>query len=87
MLAAGRVQEAQARIVWRSEPLPNDALAVRGDLDAGLKAALAAAAIGLDAATAQRVMPANYTGWEAARPDSYALIETAGRALGRIGGG
>ena len=87
MLAAGRVGEAQARIVWRSEPLPNDALAVRGDLDPGLKAALAAAATGLDAAAAQRVMPANYTGWEAARPDSYALIETAGRALGRIGGG
>ena len=87
MLAAGRVQESQARIVWRSEPLPNDALAVRGDLDPGLKAALAAAATGLDAAAAQRVMPVNYTGWEAARPDSYALIETAGRALGRIGGG
>lgn len=87
MLAANRVSEAQARIVWRSEPLPNDALAVRSDLDPGLKAALAAAAIGIDAATAQRVMPLNYTGWEAARPDSYALIETAGRALGRIGGG
>ena len=87
MLAAGRVREAQARIVWRSEPLPNDALAVRGDLDPGLKAALAAAATGLDAEAARRVMPVNYTGWEAARPDSYALIETAGRALGRIGGG
>ena len=35
----------------------------------------------------QRLMPANSTGWEAARPDSYALIEAAGRALGRIGGG
>lgn len=87
MLAAGRVGEAQARIVWRSDPLPNDALAVRGDLDSGLKAALTGAAIGLDDATTQRVMPPNYTGWEAARPDSYALIETAGRALGRIGGG
>jgi hypothetical protein len=31
-------------------------------------------------------MPANYTGWVAARPDSYAMIEAAGRALGRIGG-
>ena len=86
MLAAGRMQEAQARIVWRSEPLPNDALAVRGDLDAGMKAALTSAATGLDAATAQRVMPVNYTGWEMARPDSYALIENTGRALGRIGG-
>lgn len=87
ILAARRVGEAQARIVWRSDPLPNDALAVRGDLDSELKAALTGAAIGLDAATTQRVMPPNYTGWEAARPDSYALIETAGRAMGRIGGG
>lgn len=87
MIAAGRIREDQVRIVWRSEPLPNDALAVRADLDPALKSALREAALGIDRAVAARVMPANYTGWIAARPDSYALIEAAGRALGRIGGG
>ncbi|SDD08140.1 phosphate/phosphite/phosphonate ABC transporter substrate-binding protein [Belnapia rosea] len=87
MLAAGRLQEGQVKIVWRSEPLPNDALAVRDGLDPGLKSALREAALGIDAATASQVMPASYTGWVAATPDSYATIEAAGRALGRIGGG
>jgi phosphonate transport system substrate-binding protein len=87
MVAAGRVRENQARVVWRSDPLPNDALAVRGDLDPALKARLQQTALGIDEATAARVMPANYTGWVAAGPDSYAVIEAAGRALGRIGGG
>ncbi len=85
MIAAGRVKAEDVKIVWRSDPLPNDALAVRQDLDPGLKAALLRAALALDGAAAAKVLPANYTGWEAARPDSYAMIEAAGRALGRIG--
>lgn len=87
MIAAGRVQAGQVQVVWRSDPLPNDALAVRADLDPALKAGLRAAALGIDSAAAAQAMPANYTGWVAARPDSYAIIEAAGRALGRIGGG
>jgi len=62
-------------------------LAVRSDLDPGLKAKLREAALGIDAATAAQSMPPNYTGWVGAQPDSYAMIEAAGRALGRIGGG
>ncbi|MBL6079545.1 phosphate/phosphite/phosphonate ABC transporter substrate-binding protein [Belnapia sp. T18] len=87
MIAAGRLREDQVKIVWRSEPLPNDALAVRDRLDPGLKSALREAALGIDAASASRIMPANYTGWVPAQPDSYAMIEAAGRAVGRIGGG
>jgi phosphonate transport system substrate-binding protein len=87
MIAAGRLREDQVKVVWRSDPLPNDALAARDRLDPGLKSALRDAALGIDAASASRIMPANYTGWVPARPDSYAMIEAAGRALGRIGGG
>ncbi|MBR0656812.1 phosphate/phosphite/phosphonate ABC transporter substrate-binding protein [Plastoroseomonas arctica] len=87
MIAANRVREEQVKIVWRSEPLPNDALAVRRELDPALKAVLRDAALTIDPPTAAQVMPTNYTGWNGATPDSYALIEAAGRALGRIGGG
>ena len=87
MIAAGRVTPERVKVVWQSDPLPNDALAVRADLDPALKAKLREAAIGIDAAAATQVMPANYTGWIDAQPDSYARIEAAGRALGRIGGG
>lgn len=84
MLASGRVRADQAQIVWRSAPLPNDALAVRHDLDATTKAALAAAATAITAEQAERVMPAHYTGWVPATAETYAPIEAAGRALGRL---
>ncbi len=84
MIAAGRVREGQVKVVWRSDPLPNDALAVRRDLDAGLKAALAQAVLPIGEADSGRIMPPNYTGWEAATAETYAPIEAAGRALGRL---
>ena len=85
MIAAGRLRADQVQIVWRSDPLPNDALAVRHGLDPATKAALLAAALRIDPATAARVMPANYTGWAPATPETYAGIEAAGRALGKLG--
>ena len=84
MMAAGRVREGQVRVVWRSDPLPNDALAVRRDLDPGLKAAIAQAALSIGEAYALRIMPPNYTGWVPATAETYAPIEAAGRALGRL---
>ena len=84
MIAAGRVQADQVRVVWRSDPLPNDALAVRRGLDPAVKQALLTAALSLDAAAAVRVLPPNYTGWERATPETYAGIEAAGRALGKL---
>ncbi|HEY4044539.1 MAG TPA: phosphate/phosphite/phosphonate ABC transporter substrate-binding protein [Rhodopila sp.] len=85
MIAAGRIKPDQVKIVWKSDPLPNDALAVRKDLDPHLKQLILKTALGIDAAKAAEVMPANYTGWERAEPDTYTSIEDAGRALGRSG--
>lgn len=84
MLASGRVRQEQVQVVWRSAPLPNDALAVRHDLDAATKQAIREAALAITPEMAGRVMPPNYTGWVAAQPDSYAMIQAAGRALGRL---
>ena len=84
MVAAGRVKEEQVKIVWRSDPLPNDALAVRKGLDAETRATIAKVALGIDAASAGAILPPNYTGWIPARPDTYAMIEAAGRALGKL---
>jgi phosphonate transport system substrate-binding protein len=86
MIAAGRVKAEQFHIVWRSDPLPNDALAVRKGLDPATEAALLQAALKVDAAMAAKVMPVNYTGWEPATADTYSGIEAAGRALGKIAG-
>ena len=84
MIAAGRVKAEDVRVVWRSEPLPNDALAVRRDLDPALKARLREAALAITAEQAARIMPPNYTGWALATDATYAGIEAAGRALGRL---
>lgn len=84
MIATGRVRADQAQIIWRSAPLPNDALAVRHDLDAATKAAVAAAALAITPEVARRVMPAHYTGWVPATAETYAPIEAAGRALNRL---
>jgi phosphonate transport system substrate-binding protein len=80
MIAAGRVRADQLRVVWRSDPLPNDALAVRRDLDPATRDALRAAAL----ATTAEHLPPNYTGWVPATAETYAQIEAAGRALGRL---
>lgn len=80
MIAAGRVRPEQVRVVWQSAPLPNDALAARRDLDDATRAALRAAAL----TTGPAVLPPRYTGWIAATPETYAPIEAAGRALGRL---
>jgi phosphonate transport system substrate-binding protein len=80
MIAAGRIRADQVRIVWRSDPLPNDALAVRQDLDSPTRDALRAAAL----ATTAEHLPPDYTGWVPATAGTYAAIEAAGRALGRI---
>lgn len=84
IIASGRVRQDQVQIVWRSEPLPNDALAARTGLDPALRAAILDAALAIDAETARRVLPPSYTGWVAATPETYAPIEAAGRALGRL---
>lgn len=80
MIASGRVRAEEVRVVWRSTPLPNDALAARRDLDAATREALRDAAL----ATGPEVLPPRYTGWVAATPETYAPIEAAGRALGRL---
>jgi len=85
MIAAGRIKADQVKVVWKSEPLPNDALAVRRDLDPALKAAILDAVLKLTPEQAKTILPPNYTGWEKAGPETYELIEKAGRALGKIG--
>ncbi len=86
MIEAGRIKADQVKIVWTSDPLPNDALAVRCDLDPEIKKAILDAALKIDATNAAALLPAHYTGWVAAKPDSYADIEAAGRALHRLQG-
>lgn len=63
MVERGLIKPEQVKIVWTSEPLPNDALAVRKDLDPALVAKISGIVTGLTDEQAKAIMPAHYTGW------------------------
>ena len=84
MIDAGRIDPAATRVVWTSDPLPNDPLAVSQDLPAAQVQAIQEAVLAISRTQAPAVLPKRYTGWVAATHQSYQLIETAGLALGRL---
>jgi phosphonate transport system substrate-binding protein len=84
MIEKGAIPKDGTRVVWTSEPLPNDPLVVRKGFDPALAKRLQDAVVGLAEEQAKRIMPAHYTGWVAASHDSYRMIEAAGIAVGKL---
>ena len=85
MIEAGTISAEDSVIVWTSPDLPNDAIAVRKDLDADLVADLKAAVLAIEHDGAENgLLPKHYTGFVEATPDTYELIITAARDLGKI---
>jgi phosphonate transport system substrate-binding protein len=84
MAERGLVRRDEVRIVWRSEPLPNDPLVVRAGLDPALTARIREIATSITEDEARVIMPPRYTGWVKADHASYAPIEAAGVAVGRL---
>ncbi len=86
MIDAGTIKAEQSKIVWTSPDLPNDAIAVRKDLDPDLKKDLTAAVLAVEHdGKSNGLLPKRYTGFVAAEPDTYSLIIDAARDLGKIG--
>jgi phosphonate transport system substrate-binding protein len=84
MIDAGRLKPDATRVVWSSEPLPNDAIAVARDFPPESAEAARTAMLALDAGQAAALLPKRYTGFVPATHDSYAMIERAGLLLGRL---
>ncbi|MFO1128162.1 MAG: phosphate/phosphite/phosphonate ABC transporter substrate-binding protein [Rhodospirillales bacterium] len=84
MIEKGTIAPDANKIVWTSDPLPNDALAVRGDLDPKLVARIRTAVTAISEDEAKTVMPPHYTGWVEATDATYAPIKDAGIAVGRL---
>ena len=84
MIDSGRIKPGSTQVVWESDALPNDALAVARTLPAEQADAAQRAMLKITKDLAVDVMPKRYTGWVAATHDSYRLIENAGLALGRL---
>lgn len=84
MIERGTVAADATKVVWTSDPLPNDPIVVRKGFDAALIRTLQATLAGIDEASAKTLLPPHYTGFVPASHDSYKLIEDAGIAIGRI---
>src|SRR5271166_2607567 len=71
-------------VVWTSDSLPNDALAVRKGLDKALVEKVQKLVVAIDADQDKSIMPTHYTGWVAATHADYKMIEQAGLAVGAL---
>ena len=84
MIERGLFKADQARIVWTSDPLPNDPLVVRKGLDPAVIKKVQDTLAAINEDQAKTVMPDHYTGWAPATHASYKMIEDAGVAVGKI---
>lgn len=84
MIDSGRIKADSTRVVWTSDPLPNDAIAVSKDLPPEMVAAAQKAMLAITNASAVDLLPKRYTGFVPATHESYRLIENAGLTLGKL---
>lgn len=84
MVAAGRIKPDSNKIVWTSDPLPNDAVALPAHAPIELKSEVQRILTIITDEQAKSLLPDRYTGFVAATHASYAPIERAGLAVGKI---
>ncbi len=82
MVERGLLKREAIKVVWTSDPLPNDALVVRDGYDPALTTKLRKTVLSISDEQARSIMPVHYTGWVAATHSSYKIIEDAGSAIG-----
>jgi len=84
MIENGAIAPTATKIVWTSDDLPNDAIAVRTGLDARLSKNIEAILTAITEEDAKTILPKHYTGFVASSHDRYKIIEDAGFAVGAL---
>jgi len=84
MIASGRIKPEGTQVVWTSDPLPNDAIAVPKTASKEFGAQVQKILTAISVEQAKTLLPARYTGFVPATHASYAAIEKAGVAVGKI---
>lgn len=84
MIEGGKLPKDATKVVWTSDPLPNDAIAVRKGLDPALTKRIQEIVLAITEEDAKKILPNHYTGFVAATHESYKMIEDAGVAVGRL---
>lgn len=81
MIRNGTITEDANKVVWESDPLPNEVVAVRTGMSEEMAATLQNAFATLDE-EARQLLPWPYTGFEPTTHEPYAVLEQMGRDLG-----
>lgn len=88
MIADGLIQAKDSKIIWTSDPLPNDAFAVSeklyGNKEFVRKLQDALVSIGAELKTQPNLLPPRYTGFVRKDNAFYKPIRDAGLATGRL---
>jgi phosphonate transport system substrate-binding protein len=84
MIESGRLDRTATEIVWTSDPLPNDAIAVPKSFDPALAKRIREILVSISESEAKTILPNHYTGFVPATHASYTMIEDAGVLVGRI---
>jgi len=84
MIAGGNVKADSNKIIWTSDPLPNDAIALPADAPSDRSMQIQKILTAITGEQAKSLLPPRYTGFVAATHASYATIEKAGIAVGKI---
>ena len=82
--STGRIDRDELKIVWQSDPLPNDPIVVRGGLPDEIVQSLQDSLISITPEEAETLLPPNYTGFVISDGSNYAPIQTAGESVGQL---
>ena len=81
MIRNGTISETSNKVIWQSEPLPNEVVAVRSGMSEDMASALQAAFVNLSDDIRMQ-LPPPYTGFEPTSHEPYRELEQMGRDLG-----
>ncbi|HEX2701615.1 MAG TPA: phosphate/phosphite/phosphonate ABC transporter substrate-binding protein [Acidimicrobiales bacterium] len=81
MIETGKLKETDTKVVWTSDPLPNDAIGIPKGFDPGFADEIQAKLLSLTPEMAKGILPNHYTGFVAATNDSYKSIRDAAVSL------
>ena len=84
MIESGAISPQATKIVWTSDDLPNDAIALRAGLDPVMAKKIQEILAAITEDQAKAILPKHYTGFIASSHANYKLIEDAGLAVGAL---
>jgi phosphonate transport system substrate-binding protein len=84
MIESGRIKPDASKIVWTSDPLPNDAIALPAEAPKEIMSEVQKILTDITVDQAKTLLPAHYTGFVPATHATYEPIVKAGIAVGKI---